>query len=155
MKCERLEAYLEKFIHELAEINQEIFSSGEYNDFLSLCNNDISILALLEAYPGETAKQISVRLNLPKTTVVTAVSRLVKRGYMKREQNSQDGREQLLLLTDLGKKVNKEHEQYEKYFLESLMNLFREEDYETLADIFERSRICSTSKLSRKDRCEL
>ena len=146
MENERLEAYLVKLMHELAEINQEIFSSGEYNDFLSLCNNDISILALLEDYPGETAKQISVRLSLPKTTVVTAVSRLVKRGYMKREQNSQDGREQLLMLTDLGKKVNKEHEQYEKYFLEGFMKLFREEDYEALADIFERSRVCSISK---------
>ena len=152
MKNERLEAYLARLIHELAEINQEIFSSGEYSDFLSLCNNDISILALLKDYPGETAKQISVRLNLPKTTVVTAVSRLVKRGYMKREQNSQDGREQLLMLTDLGKKVNQEHEQYEKYFLQRFMKLFREEDYEALADIFERSRVGSISKLSRKDR---
>lgn len=146
MKNERLEAYLVKLIHEMAEINQEIFSSGEYKEFLSLCNNDISILALLEDYPGETAKQISVRLSLPKTTVVTAVSRLVKRGYLKREQNSQDGREQLLMLTDFGKKVNKEHKQYEKYFLEGFMNLFREEDYEALADIFERSRVCSISK---------
>ena len=65
---------------------------------------------------------------------------------MKREQNSQDGREQLLMLTDLGKKVNQEHEQYERYFLEAFMNLFREEDYEALADIFERSKVCSTSK---------
>ncbi|MGN0339050.1 MAG: MarR family winged helix-turn-helix transcriptional regulator [Lachnospira sp.] len=141
MKNKRLEVYLSRLMHDLAEINQEIFSSGDYNDFLSLCNNDISILALLMDYPGETAKQISVRLNLPKTTVVTAVSRLVKRGYIKREQNSQDGREQLLMLTDFGKKVNQEHEQYEKYFLQGLMKLFREEDYEALVDIFERSRV--------------
>ena len=79
MKNERLEAYLARLMHDLAEINQEIFSSGEYNDFLSLCNNDISILELLKDYPGETAKQVSIRLNLPKTTVVSAVSRLVKR----------------------------------------------------------------------------
>ena len=93
-----------------------------------------------------TAGQISVRLSLPKTTVVTAVSRLVKSGYITREQNPQDGREQFLMLTDLGEQVNKEHNQYEKYFLEGFMNLFREEDYEALADIFERSRICSISK---------
>lgn len=146
MKNQRLETCLKKLMHDLAEINQEIFSSGDYKDFLSLCNNDISILALLDEYPGETAKQISVRLSLPKTTVVTAVSRLVKRGYITREQNPQDGREQFLMLTDLGEQVNKEHNQYEKYFLEGFMNLFREEDYEALADIFERSRICSISK---------
>ena len=114
MKNQRLETCLKKLMHDLAEINQEIFSSGDYKDFLSLCNNDISILALLDEYPGETAKQISVRLSLPKTTVVTAVSRLVKRGYITREQNPQDGREQFLMLTDLGEQVNKEHNQYEK-----------------------------------------
>ena len=80
MKHERLETHLKKLMHHLAEINQVIFSSDDYSDFLSLCNNDISIIALLDEYPGETAKQISVRLNLPKTTVVSAVSRLVKRG---------------------------------------------------------------------------
>lgn len=146
MKKRRLEVYLKILMHDLAEINQEIFSSEDYNDFLSLCNNDISILALLKEYPGETAKQLSVRLRLPKTTVVTAVSRLVKRGYIKREQNPQDGREQLLVLTKSGEKVNMEHEQYEKHFLENFMNLFREEDYETLADILERSSICSISE---------
>ena len=50
------------------------------------------------------------------------------------------------MLTDLGEHVNKEHNQYEKYFLEGFMNLFREEDYEALADIFERSKVCSISE---------
>ena len=42
--------------------------------------------------------------------------------------HSQDGREQLLMLTDAGKKVNKEHEQYEKFFgesNESLLHIWR------------------------------
>ena len=146
MKHERLETHLKKLMHHLAEINQVIFSSDDYSDFLSLCNNDISIIALLDEYPGETAKQISVRLNLPKTTVVSAVSRLVKRGYLKREQNPKDGREQLLMLTDLGKRVNQEHHQYEAYFLEEFMNLFCKEDYDALADILERSSVCNISK---------
>lgn len=146
MKNERLETYLKVLMHDMAEINQEIFSSGDYTDFLALCSNDISILALLEEYPGETAKQISIRLNLPKTTVVTAVSRLVKRGFIIRQRNLQDGREQLLMLTDSGKMVNEEHKQYEKRFLEGFMSLFHEEDYEILADILERSRVCSISE---------
>ena len=50
------------------------------------------------------------------------------------------------MLTSLGKKVNDEHMQYEKHFLNGLMTLFCEEDYEALADIFERSKICSISK---------
>lgn len=141
MKKEKLEQYIKELMHALAEINQGIFSTGDYNDFLSLCNNDISIIAILGEHPSETAKQISVRLELPKTTVVSAVSRLVKRGYINREQNPQDGREQLLTLTDSGIKVNKQHNQYEKYFLKNFIDLFLEEDYEALANIFERSRL--------------
>ena len=106
-----------------------------------LCNNDIAIVAMLEKCPGETAKQISIRLNLPKTTVVSAVSRLVNRGYIKREQSMQDGREQLLTLTELGNKVNAQHNQYEQCFLNKFMDLFQEEDYEVLADVLERSRV--------------
>lgn len=146
MKHERLETCLKKLMHHLTEINQEIFSTDDYSAFLSLCNNDISIIAMLDAYPGETAKQISVRLSLPKTTVVSAVSRLVKRGYLKREPNPKDGREQLLVLTDLGERVNREHLQYEAHFLARLINLFCEEDYDALADIFERSSVCNISR---------
>ena len=65
---------------------------------------------------------------------------------MKREQNPKDGREQLLMLTDLGKRVNQEHHQYEAYFLEEFMNLFCKEDYDALADILERSSVCNISK---------
>lgn len=143
MKGERLETYIIQLMHVMAEMNQEIFSSCDYSDFLSLCNNDISILALLEEHPGETARQISVRLKLPKTTVVTAVSRLVKRGFVIREKNAQDGREQLLHLSELGRNVNLQHWKYEKEFLNHFLGLFREEDHEALADILERSRVCS------------
>lgn len=141
MTSERLEKSLKRLLHVLAEMNQEIFSAGDYKDFLLLCNNDIAIIAMLEKYPGETAKQISIRLNLPKTTVVSAVSRLVNRGYIKREQSMQDGREQLLTLTELGNKVNAQHNQYEQCFLNKFMDLFQEEDYEVLADVLERSRV--------------
>lgn len=146
MKSERLETFMKQLMHAMAEINQEIFSSCDYSDFLSLCNNDISILALLEEHPGETARQISDRLKLPKTTVVTAVSRLVKRGFVTREKNPQDGREQLLMLSDSGKNVNIQHKKYEKEFIDHFINLFQEKDHETLADILERSKGCSILK---------
>ena len=126
MKGERLETYIIQLMHVMAEMNQEFFSSCDYSDFLSSCSNDISILALLDEHPGETARQISVRLKLPKTTVVTAVSRLVKRGFVIRERNAQDGREQLLRLSDLGRDANIQHWKYEKEFLNHFKGLFRE-----------------------------
>ena len=146
MISEKLENCMKQLVHAMAEMNQQIFVSGDYADFLSLCNNDISILVLLLEYPGETAKQISGRLKLPKTTVVTAVARLVKRGFLTREKNPRDGREQFLLLSELGKKAVTQHKKYEKEFMDQFIHLFQEEDYETLAEILERSKICSITK---------
>ncbi len=70
-------------------------------------------------------------------------NKLVKRGYIIREKNLEDGRESLLILTNLGEAVNKKHKQYEKYFMKEFMNLFREEDYEALKGILKRSRLCT------------
>lgn len=137
---------MKQLMHAMAEINQEIFLSCDYSDCLSLCNNDISILVLLEEHPGETAKQISDRLKLPKTTAVTAARRLVKGGLVTREKNPQDGREQLLMLSDSGKNVNIQHKRYEKEFIDHFISLFQEKDHETLADILERSKVCSILK---------
>ena len=127
-------------------VNEKIFSEGEYKDFLSLCNRDITILALLEEHEGFTARQISLKLNMPKTTVVSAVSRLVKQNYICREKNPLDGREQLLSLTPKGEKINQQHRQYETLFIEEFMGLFDQEDYGRLVEILERSSECSITE---------
>ena len=143
---EQLAILLKDLMHRMADINEKIFSEGEYKDFLSLCNRDITILALLEEHEGFTARQISLKLNMPKTTVVSAVSRLVKQNYICREKNPLDGREQLLSLTTKGKKINQQHRQYETLFIEEFMGLFDQEDYGQLVEIMERSKECSITK---------
>lgn len=135
---EALKIQLSELMHELFQINQRIFEQDDYSNLLSLCEKDITILDMLSLRENCTAKQLSVALNLPKTTVVTAISRLVKRGYLIRSQNMQDKREQFLQLTDKGKRANLEHHQYEALFLESIMDLWKEEDQKALAEIIKR-----------------
>ena len=132
---EQLAILLKDLMHRMADINEKIFSEGEYKDFLSLCNRDITILALLEEHEGFTARQISLKLNMPKTTVVSAVSRLVKQSYLCREKNPLDG-----------EKINQQHRQYETLFIEEFMGLFDQEDYGKLVEILERSSKCSITK---------
>lgn len=135
---EALKIQLSELMHELFQINQRIFEQDDYSNLLSLCEKDITILDMLSLRENCTAKQLSVALNLPKTTVVTAISRLVKRGYLIRSQNMQDKREQFLQLTDKGKRANLEHHQYEALFLEGIMDLWKEEDQKALAEIIKR-----------------
>jgi len=135
-----LKQQISELMHELIAVNQKIFDEGEYTNLLALCKQDISILDMLDNTTNLTAKEISARLNVPKTTVVTAVSRLVKRGYITRRQNENDKREQFLCLTEKGIKANSEHKGYEAVFLESLVKRWSEEDQRDLAKLIKRRR---------------
>ena len=53
----------------------------------------------------------------PKTTVVSAVERLTRKGYIVKKTDDTDRRKQCIHLTALGEKANEEHENYENYIL--------------------------------------
>ena len=143
---EKLINLLKDLMHQMTIINENIFLMDDYKEFLSLCTKDIEILTYIGEHESINAKEISIDKDLPKTTVVSAVSRLEKKGYISKVKNPDDGRQQLLHLTDKGELINKQHLQYENLFLHGLMSLFHEDDYEQLVNILERSKICNTTK---------
>lgn len=124
-----------KLMHELVYENVRLQKSGEFDKFFSICAQDITILALIGEKEKLTARQISRILSLPKTTIVTAAARLVKRGYLQRKQNEADRREFFLTLTDKGEEINREHERYEKTFLEALCGMWEEEAFPELLEV--------------------
>ena len=128
-----LKEQFSQLMHEIMIKNREIVDQGDYSNLLNLCEQDITILAFLQGKENITAKGISDRLSVPKTTIVTAISRLVKRGYIDRIENEKDRREKYLILTEKGKKANKEHFQFEDIFLEDLVNRWDKEDQKVLA----------------------
>lgn len=125
-------------MHEIMEKNKEIMDNGDYHNLLHLCEQDITILAYLDHKTELTAKEVADKLGTPKTTIVTAVSRLEKRGYLKRIQNTKDKREKYLMLTEKGKKANQEHFEYETIILSALTKRWNESDQKQLAEILAR-----------------
>ncbi|WP_167958807.1 MarR family winged helix-turn-helix transcriptional regulator [Anaerosporobacter faecicola] len=129
---------LSELLHEIMKKNKEIFDCGDYHNLVELCEQDITILAKLENRDHLTAKEISNMLDCPKTTIVTAVSRLEKRGYLKKIQSTNDKRAMYLVLTKKGRKTNKEHFAYESMILSALINRWNESDQKQLAEIIAR-----------------
>lgn len=138
MSNNELKRQFSSLMHELIIINRGIFKRGDYSNLTALCDQDITILDIMGDTEYITAREISNRLKVPKSTIVTAVARLVKRGYIKREQNQEDRRKMLLKLTDLGIKANDEHQEYENIILETLVNMWNEEDQKKLSQLFKR-----------------
>ncbi len=140
MSKNELKVQFSQLLHEIMKNNKKIVSEGDYRNLLSLCEQDITILAMLETNENITAKEISNRLKIPKTTIVTAVSRLVKRGYIERRINEEDKRELFLYLTHKGRKANKEHFEYEDILLESLVSRWQKSEQKELAKLLNKRR---------------
>lgn len=135
-----LKQQFSELMHEIIKKNKEIVNEGDYSNLLSLCEQDITILAMISKRNDITAKEISDHLETPKSTTVTAVSRLVKRGYIERIQNEKDKREMFLRLTDKGIKANREHIEFEDIFLESLVSRWSETDQKELTELLRKRR---------------
>jgi DNA-binding MarR family transcriptional regulator len=136
----KLKEQLNELLHEIIFLNKEIMDRKVPLDFVKLCEQDITILAMIANQDNLTAKEISERLKLPKTTIVTAVKRLVDRGYLLQIQNREDKRENLLLLSEKGLMIHTEHLEYENTLLEFLVSKWSEEQQEQLYQLIKNRR---------------
>lgn len=127
-------------MHELIIVNRTIMEEADYSTFMSLCEQDITIISMIASSEQVTAKQISDILQVPKTTVVTAVDRLEKRGFIIRQVDEMDKRRKYLFLTDSGKEVNRQHLEYEEKYVSLIADLWNKEDQKKLAKILQRRR---------------
>lgn len=127
-----LTVQLTELLHEIIINNKEIIRGGKFKNLISLCERDITILALISNNRNLTARSISIMLDVPKTTVVTAVARLEARGFLVRRQNADDRREMFLIPTAKGKQANREHEEYEQKFVDYLISRWSETDQKNL-----------------------
>lgn len=140
MQSNELKIQFDELMHEIIIMNGKIAKEGDYRNLFRLCNRDITIISLIDETENLTAKAISEQLNIPKTTVITAVSRLVSRGYIERIQNESDKREMFLGLTDKGRQANKEHKDFENIFLDYLVSRWNKQQQDTLAEVLRQRR---------------
>ncbi|NLO10516.1 MAG: MarR family transcriptional regulator [Clostridiales bacterium] len=128
----RLKEQLNELMHEIIWSEKEMLKDKKHLHFIKLCEQDITIISMISNDEKLTAKEISERLKLPKTTIVTAVQRLVKRGYVIQIRSEVDKREKELKLSKKGKRINQEHLEYEDNLLEFLVSKWTEEQQEQL-----------------------
>lgn len=125
-----LKEQFNELMHEIIFANRKI--DKKQLNFVRLCERDITIISMIAHQDKITAKEISERLNIPKTTIVTAVKRLVDRGYVLQIRNNADKRENILKLSDKGIMINSQHLAYEDTILEFLISKWTKEQQEQL-----------------------
>ena len=76
-----------------------------YKDKFALSVTEWRIMAVLGEYPGASADEVSVKIQIEKSIVSRSLQKLLKRHLVKREVDKADRRRQNLALTKTGKDV--------------------------------------------------
>lgn len=94
---------LVKKIHR--QYNAELLETLLDQGFNDLRASFLEILLYISDHESPSIKEIGIACGLKKQTMTSHLNELERRGYIKRESSLADKREQLVLLTDYGKKL--------------------------------------------------
>ena len=122
---------LNEFRQALAKHSRDIRKSSAMNKIKNLTDIEISIINMLGKNNNIIIKEISEELQIPKSTLTSALDRLEKKNYVIRTLSPRDRRSYGLELTEEGKEVHSEYMNYENNFCEKILNSL-DKEYEKL-----------------------
>lgn len=123
---------LNRLWHVLLKEMQSKMTIEKYSHISELSTTEISVLQLLHDHPNIILKEICQRLDIPKSTLTSAVNRLVEKGYVERVSVSGDKRAFALHISEKGKAAQTEHLEYEYQILSNLLIHLQYDEIETL-----------------------
>ncbi|MGI6105723.1 MAG: MarR family winged helix-turn-helix transcriptional regulator [Raoultibacter sp.] len=90
---------------------------------------EVHTLVAIGLHEANPMNVIATRLGVTLATLTTAVNKLVRKGFIERERNSEDRRKVMVRLTKRGRQVYRVHDMFHKKMLnEALADLSDEEE---------------------------
>lgn len=114
---------------------------------INITNSQMGLLFALEKGNPFTMSSLSEILKTDNGATFRLVDNLVKSGYVKREQNPDDLRQQLVTITDTGKEITTAGLKLIRKSNQKLRDLFTEEE----AEIFNRVLARLVTELEKED----
>jgi len=110
---------------------------------------DLHILKLVEQSPEIILKEIRQELNMPHSTLTSAINRLGERGLIERVISQRDLRSFGLILTQNGRNIRKEHDRVDRLIATKVLEaLDTEEERGMLSSLLEKvNKVLSEDKL--------
>lgn len=111
----------ERQINELNKLWHLMFIKSNYKDIelrypnmQVLSNNELAIVRIISENEETIIKDIVDELNVPKSTLTSMIDRLENRDIIVRGISKRDRRSYKLELTDKGRTIQNEHDEFEK-----------------------------------------
>jgi DNA-binding MarR family transcriptional regulator len=125
---------LVNLFNDILTIEKESLESGPFNDLTMTELHIIEAIGLVSKTMSETA----AKLGITSGTLTTAITRLLKKGYVIRNHTQEDRRVVQISLTHKGKLVYRLHEKFHATMVKSIVNELSAEDNNILIESLSR-----------------
>ena len=102
-------------------------------EFKDLTNNDMHIIEAVGLGEGSNMSMIARKLGITVGSLTTSMNSLVNKKYVVRERSEADRRIVYIRLTPKGEKAYRQHEEFHKKMVESLVEKLSEEEVKALS----------------------
>lgn len=115
--------------NEILEIEEKALKQGELND---LSVTEIHTIEAIGMYRTRTMTEVANDLGITVGTLTTAITKLVKKGYVERTRGEEDRRAVMIALTRKGKLAYRIHDKFHQEMITETISGLSEEEEEVL-----------------------
>ncbi|SFA77161.1 MarR family winged helix-turn-helix transcriptional regulator [Clostridium frigidicarnis] len=130
-----LNELLVELFNDILKIEQTALQEGHFSD---LSVTEIHTIEAIGMYDEKSMSEVAEKLNITVGTLTTAISRLIKKGYVERKRQEKDKRVVLIGLTKKGKLAFRIHEKFHKDMIRATINGLSEEEEKILTTSLEK-----------------
>ncbi|MGK0375435.1 MAG: DNA-binding MarR family transcriptional regulator, partial [Arenicella sp.] len=109
-----------------------------YRDKFALSITDWRIMAVLGEYPGASADEVSIKIQIEKSIVSRALQKLLARHLVSREVDASDRRRQNLTLSKTGSEIYQQVVPVSYDYEERLQQCFNQQEREVFDGLIDR-----------------
>lgn len=126
---------LVKLFNDILTIEQSALKQGALSD---ISVTEIHTIEAIGMYVPRTMSEVAAKLGITVGTLTTAISNLVKKGYVKRERSEEDRRVVKIALTKRGKLAYRIHGKFHSDMVKETVQGLSEEEERVLTSALEK-----------------
>lgn len=130
-----LNELLVDIFNDILTIEQSALRSGEFKD---LSVTEIHTIEAIGMYEERTMTEVALNLKITVGTLTTAISHLVKKGYVERKRAEEDRRVVRIKLTKRGKLAYRIHEKFHSNMIRETISGLTENEEQVLVNSLEK-----------------
>ena len=136
-KEELLNELLVMLFNEVLDMEHKALINGSFKE---ISINDMHIIDAIGIQEARNMSAVAKTMSVTVGTLTTAISNLVKKGYVSRIRSAEDKRVVLLSLTEKGVAAYQKHAVFHKQMVQTVMDGFEGEEMEVLLRAFKKLR---------------